>query len=319
MQWIALPLLLAVASTAASAPRRAPARMLTVPAVAEGVAADGTNVAISLGRVRGDCNHVRVWRRATRTVVRLGRKRPCGDETSTGSGLLGPTLAGNRALWLTYAGGNIREWSLWTATTKRPQPRRLAFVPRDVEAPGPIVLGEGDAGRFGDILPYSFDRTVLALRAGGSRRFSWRAPARVVALAAKRGELAVAVETGAIVVLDAAGRVLREDRVAPPVDAVRLTGNGVLVQRRRTLELRGAGPARTWTLQPGARLVDAEGTLAVYVDAGAVHALRLTDGKGAVVARGQRPSAQLEAGGLVYASGKRIRVVPIAALLRRLR
>ena len=62
------------------------------------------------------------------------------------------SIAGRRAVWLHYTGGN-REWSLFTATTRAPRPRQLAFIPRDVDEPAPIVLGEGSGSRYGDYIP----------------------------------------------------------------------------------------------------------------------------------------------------------------------
>jgi hypothetical protein len=67
-------------------------------------------------------------------------------QTSTGTAIAGLSLAGTRALWVHYGGGNIREWTVWTATgSKTSSPKRLAFVARDVDGPAPVVLGDGGA------------------------------------------------------------------------------------------------------------------------------------------------------------------------------
>jgi hypothetical protein len=91
-----------------------------------GPAADGSSVAFAVARQPGDCFHVAIGNRSTGHVGRLGQKRGCGPATSMGSGLVGPVLAGGRALWVTYAGGNFREYSLWTATSRRPKPASSA-------------------------------------------------------------------------------------------------------------------------------------------------------------------------------------------------
>jgi hypothetical protein len=70
-----------------------------------------------------------------------------------------------------------------------PEARLLRFVSRDVDAPSPIVLGAGDSSRFGSLLPYAVDRTVYTVGANGRAGLLWEAPATVVALAAKDGEL----------------------------------------------------------------------------------------------------------------------------------
>src|SRR4029450_4323729 len=77
--------------------------------------------------------------------------------------------AGNRALWLHFVGGNQRDWSVWTASTTRLLPRRLAATTVDVDSPAPMVVGHGDASRFGELLPYAVGRNVVGLRGNGSR------------------------------------------------------------------------------------------------------------------------------------------------------
>jgi hypothetical protein len=282
----------------------APPRAITAAAPVTGLAADGQLVGFAVGRRGRDCFRVELWNRTTGSVKRLGKPRPCGPETSTGQGLVGPVIAANRALWLTYTGGNIREWMLWTATTTRRTPRRLAFVARDVDSPPPIVLGAGDS----EILPYAVDRRVVALRAGGARRFTWTAPARVVALAANAGELAAAVETGDVYLLDRNGVVLYRASLLPRVDAVALGGTRLVIQGGRRLVLRrNADQYSSWTLPSGARLVDADGETALYVAGSAVHAFRLDTGADSVARRtAGQALAQLEGRTLVVASGRRI-------------
>ena len=65
----------------------------------------------------------------------------CLEQASTGQGVWDVAVATNRLLWLTYAGGNIREWALWTAMTTRKSPWQVRFVARDVDDPPPIVIG----------------------------------------------------------------------------------------------------------------------------------------------------------------------------------
>jgi hypothetical protein len=266
-------------------------RSLLAPTRVTGLAVDGSYVALAVAARRRDCFHVRIWDRTTGTVRRLGRPRPCGPTPSTGQRLLGPSIAGNRALWITYGGGNIREWTLWTGSTANPRtPRRLAFIARDVDETGPFVLGEGDASRLGYILPYAIDRTVIVLRPGGSVRFRWTTPARVTALAAKEGELAVALANGEVHVLDAAGRMLNRYRFGTAgLDAVRITGRALLMQSGRTLALQlSEDRLRAWTLPPGARLADAERNLAAYVVGRTVHLLDLDGGRDRIIRRTRR-------------------------------
>lgn len=263
-----LALLLVPAALSASS------RSVTAPAPVTGLAFDASRIAYASGRSARDCNRIYVWNLSTRGVTRFPRPTSC-VRTSTGSGISGLALAGTRVLWVHFIGGNTREWTLWTATTTRTKPRRLRFVARDVDDPAPIVVGDGDSARAGDMLPYAVDDQVVALRVNGARRFAWTAPARVVALSALGGELAVASAGGVVTVLDASGTVLRIETFASEVQAVRLTGSALLVQRGRTLELRGGGAPRTWLLPARARLEDAQGNRAWYVSGGQIVELRL--------------------------------------------
>lgn len=277
-------------------------RTITAPAPVTALAADGPRVAYATGFAARDCNRVYVWQPATGKIAKLGRKTHC-VRTSTGNAIAAVSIAGARVLWLHYVGGNVREWSLWTATPARPAPVRLRLVSREADAPPPIVLGEGDVSRLGDILPYALDRTVIALRSNGSRRYSWLAPARVVALHASGGELAVATEGGVVTVLDAGGRVLRRESFGAEIQVVRITGDSLAVQHGRTLELRG-GRIAMYSLVAGARLADVDGARAAIVRAGKVSTFDLDEGFGRVVASGSH--AQLEGSALVIASGRSV-------------
>ncbi len=298
-----------VVAVAASAAGAAGPRFVAAPAPVEALAMDGRLVAYASGRSIGDCDRIRIWNLTTRSVTRLGRTMPC-DEGSTGTGIAAVSLAGNRVLWLHYTGGNIREWRLFTATTTRPLPRQLAFEPRDVDSPAPLVIGPGDASRLGDILPYALDRTVVALRNDGARRFSWRAPARVTALAALDGELAVASEGGVVTILDAQGDVLGTETFAGEIQTVRLTGTGVLVQRGRTLELRSGDTTRTWQLPARATLRDATATAAFYVTGGQIRELRL-DAVNRQRQLGLGSDVQAEILSVATSSGRRVTVTPL--------
>ena len=267
---IALLALLLVPATFAAA-----TRTVTAPAPVTALAFDAGRLAYASGHSASDCTRVQVWNLATRGVTLFPRPTSC-VETSTGSGISGLAIAGNRVLWTHYIGGNFRDWTLWTATTTKTKPLRLRFVTREAEDPAPIVVGDGDSGTPGGILPYAVDREVIAVRTNGARRFAWTAPARVTALSARDGELAVASAGGVVTVLDAGGSVLRTETFASEVQAVELTGEALVVQRARALELRGAGGPHLWPLAARAQLEDADATFAYYVLGGQIRQLRLT-------------------------------------------
>ena len=277
------------------------------PAPVQAVAADGDRVAYAAGLSAGDCNRVYIWNLRTRGVTRLGRRTHC-QQSSTGNAISGVSLAGTRALWLQYQGGNRREYTLWTATTTRPKPILVASREVDVDDPAPIVLGEGGSEQLGDMLPYAVGTTVRVLRANGSRRFSWTAPGRVVALHARDGELAVVTEDSRVTILDAAGRPIGEESYEEPIRSVRITGGGLLVHRGNRLELRDGSGARSWRIPAGSRLQDANGVRALYVHRGELRSLRFSPYTDRTVASAS--FGRLEGATLVTVSGRVLRAGP---------
>jgi outer membrane protein assembly factor BamB len=246
---------------------------------------------------------VYVWNLATRGVTKLGRKTHC-EQTSTGNAIAALSIAGTRVLWVHYAGGNIREWSLWTATWKRPQPRLIRFVARDVDLPPPIVLGPGDLTR----LAYAVDRTVIALDANGARRFTWTAPARVSALAVFGGGTWVALDGGALYELNERGRPLE----FPPLDgnasAIVVDGLGSFAQVGRLIEARIGGTTETYAIPAGGRLVDAAASRALWVAAGRVGVHDFSSGRDLSVVG---TAAAIEDRSLLVGSGRRITIRPL--------
>lgn len=281
-------------------------RSVTAPAPVLAIAFDGSRIAYVSGRSATDCDRVRLWNFAPPGVTRLGRGTHCA-QTSTGTKITTVAVAGRRALWLHVTGGNIREWSLWTATGHLPAPRRLRFARADADAAPPIVVGNGDTSRRGDLLPYAVGRTVAVLRVNGSRRFAWTAPTTVTALSAFGGELAVAVEGGDVFVLDASGQILRTQTFGSTADAVHLTDGALAIQRGRSIEVRTeAGAETVFSVAAGIRLADAEGDRIVLVGGGSVRVLDLRGGREPIVAAGS--AATLELGRLAIASGRRVSV-----------
>lgn len=272
------------------------------------LALDGRRIVFAEGRSAHDCDRIRIWNLQTRGVTRLPRPTSC-EQTSTGTGIASVAIAEVRVLWLHYTGGNIREWRLYTATTSAPRPRLLRTASRDVDEPSPYVVGDGNGSRFGSMLPYAVESEVIVLRPDGSRRFSWQAPARVVALSALFGRLAVATEGGLVTVLDSAGRPVRSESFGREIAAVKLSGDGVLAQLGNTLELRRGGATRTFALPRGARLTDALGDRAFYVVGGQARQLLLTSGAQRLVALGTQVEAELST--VATANGRVVTVRPL--------
>jgi hypothetical protein len=305
----ALLLLFTAAGTASAL--TSPGRTRSLPAPVAELALTHASIAFSVGATRRDCDHVELWNPDSKGTWRFGRPRPCGDVASTGSGIADVAVASSRVLWLEYTGGNIREWSLKTATITRKTPRLLRFVARDVDERSPIVLGAGAR----DALPYAVDRDVTFLGDDGRAIFRWRAPARVVALAAGpvptvgAARVAALLDTGDVVLLSARGDVVARyfyGRLV--VKALHLAGVGLVVQRDEEVELRGAdSPPRRLPLPPEARMLDYAQGRVVYARGRDVYTLRVRTGKHALLLRGVRPTlVGLDAHGLAWATGRSV-------------
>ena len=309
---LAAALLVACLAAGAAAARTSD-RFVLGPAPVTAVASSGAVVAFATGPTSRDCDRVRRWNLGTRGIVRLGQPRPCGDATSTGRGLAGLAVAHARALWITYVGGNIREWSLWTATPGKPTPRLVSSAARDVDDPQPLVIGGSDKA----LLPWAIDATVTGLRSDGARVFRTTLASPVRALATGAGQVAALLADGHVVVLAGDGTMVRDYAYAPgDVRAVALGGVGVLVQRRHgVLDVRKGAAARTIELPSTALMLDfAEGVLLYSVGA-QLRGRKLSTGRDVLVRIAPTPvQATLDASGLVYADGRRVRFVPTRAV-----
>ena len=193
------------------------------------IAIAGTDVAYADEYRRG-CHEVRLWTPEYFADRRLASH--CFVGTSTGSGVAGAIATETRALWLTYTGGNIREWSLWTKAIGG-KARKIEFAAADVDGPAPIVLGRPAEG----VLPYAVGRTILVLAADGSRVFSLTARDRVVSLSAYKGGFAAVLADGTVLEVRP-GRPVVEHAYAPGAasEAVLTVTVGLVVKTKAGLD-----------------------------------------------------------------------------------
>jgi hypothetical protein len=282
------------------------------PAAAREVAAGGPVVALGTtaaevayaAQVRPGCFEVRVWDTADRGVRRYARH--CFVSTSTGSGVAAVSVSQRRALWLTYTGGNTREWSLWTKS-RTSQAKRLGFVARDVDGPGPFVVGSAWEGS----LPYALDETVVVLRPDGSRRFALRAPARVVSLSAHTRGYAAVLANGNVLTISGDGRPLREHAFTEPVQAAVLAGPGLVALTRSGIEIRNGSAVRTLPLPAGTRFGGFSEGVVAYGVGRQLRLLRVADGRDRLFRTvAPRSAAQLGRRGLGWSSGTRVSFAP---------
>ena len=272
--------LLALAATGAAAALLTPGRTVVEPTPVTSLGVTGRSVVYATGEnaTRTRCAAVKLWDTGTRGLWTFGESttRICREGLSTGSGVSAVATSGRRVYWVTFAGGNIREYTLWTATPARKSPRRLADASSDVDsAERPLVLGIGS--REG--VPYAVQDTVTYVADDGRRLFRVSVGSPVVLLAAGTGpgaqRVVAALADGRVVVLSATGATLRTLDYEPgEVDAVTLALPGPIVQAGTQVRV----GAQTVTLPRGAQLLDARQGRLVYAQGLQVRARAVADG-----------------------------------------
>ena len=240
-----------------------PRRTLTHGGVITALGLTHASVTYAVGRTASDCDHVELWNTDTKATWRFGRPRPCRD-LPVFSGIGPVAVATNRVVWVSFAGGNLTDWQLWTATPTRKTPRRLVFVERDTTAPPAIVLGQGTPAG----VPYAVGADVTFLGENGAPLFKWTAPSEVRAITSGAGPfgwtVAALLDTGEVVILDAQGSVARTYDFDPgEVRWLALAPAGLLVQVvGATVEIHRGDAMRTVELRPNGIALDyADGSL----------------------------------------------------------
>ena len=274
------------------------ARERQTPGPLSAVAITGAEVSYADEYSTG-CHEIRLWDIADRSDRRLASH--CFVGTSTGSGVAAVAAVAERALWLTYTGGNIREWSLWTKR-RGARVKRVAFVTADVDGPPPIVLGR----TWESSLPYAIGRTVVALAPNGSRRFTLTAPARVVTLTEHSRGYAAVLANGNVLTISPEGKALREFPFARGVveDAV-LVAAGLVVKTPDGLEIHKGGSTRQIQLPLGSQFFGYSEGMVAYGTGRQLRLKLLRTGRDTLfrtLAPGFR--AQLGRRGIAYTSGR---------------
>jgi hypothetical protein len=286
----AIVLVLVPAAAAATARERPVAGPIST------VSITGTEIAYS-DEYRKRCHEIRLWDVATRSDKRLASH--CFVSTSTGSGVAGAIASGGRALWLTYIGGNTREWSLWTKG-RNAKARRIAFLAADVDGPPPIVLGRAWEGS----LPYATGSKIVVLAPNGSRRFTLTAPDRVVSLSAHSRGYAAVLASGNVLTISLAGKLLREREFEPGlVQEALLAAPGLIVKTRTGLEIRNGDAIRLVPLPLGSRFLGYSEGIVAYGTGRQLRLKRLANGNDTLFRTLEpRFQAQLGRRGIVYVS-----------------
>jgi hypothetical protein len=253
---------------------------------------------------------VRLWITERKALYTFKPGLDCTVETSTGTGIATVSVAERRVLWLAYTGGNIREWSLFTATPTQKTPKRLRFVSRDVDGPAPIVLGQGTRRA----VPFAVDAELTYLGDNGAAIFKKTLPSAVRSVVAGQGPGAIRVAallaSGDLVALRADGsHVFTRPAPAGSVTAFGLFTKGVALQIGTDVHLLTAGSDTLVSLEPGARMLDAGMNRILYAKAGDLWALRVATGERTLLVEGstgQPVFGQSEPGGAAWYRGSTV-------------
>ena len=288
----------------------APGRTVTEPSrvTALGVTHRSVVYAVDATPDRSRCAYVRLWNTATRGLWSFGEQttRICKEGPSTGSGISSVATSGRRVYWVTYVGGNIREYDLWTATPTRSSPRRLAEGSSDVDSgERPLVLGAGTP----EGVPYAVGATITYVADDGRRLFrvSVGSPVRLLAAGIGPGaqRVVASLADGRVVVLSKTGSVIRTTEYEPEtVTAVLLALPGAIVQTGADVRV----GATTVALPTGSSLLDYRQGQLVYAKGSQVRARRVATSADTLVRTipsvpGRQPLFSTDAWGSGWATG----------------
>ena len=280
-------------------------RVLPAPVTA----LDMTNQAVATATAwsPGHCEAVDLWSPDVRARYGFQAPGPC-PATSTGRGIASVAVTYNRVLWLAYAGGNDRDWTLWMATRTAKAPKKLRFASAPVDAAPPIVLGNAGELEFA----YAVGPDVVILSDTGARLGSWHAPARVVALSADGvGGVAMLLETGNLVVLapkNGRASVVTDYDYAPgEVRTFVTVPGGVAVSTANDVELRTPAKTTPLGIDSGARVLGFSDGNLVYARGAEIRDYKRPSGDDVLLRHVKPPFlAEFDRRGLAWVTGRHV-------------
>jgi hypothetical protein len=177
-------------------------------------------------------------------------------------------VSGERVVFLSYVGGNTREWRLWTATPTAKRPRLLRTASADAGAPSPILLGNG--GELG--IPYAVGRDVVVLAPDGHRERTWHAPADIVSLGESSGTIAATLADGTV----AAFRLVPATAAPvvytqPGARAAQALSDGIVIDASDGIYLRNGKRSLRFDVPAGARMLGYSDGWLVYASGRQIH------------------------------------------------
>ena len=312
---VALGALGALSGGAGAVTKPGRTRTETAPVSALAVTGYSVSYAVADNAKRSDCAHVYLWHTAGGSIGkwRYGKptNEPCIEGTSTGDGISAVAMSAARTLWVQYAGGNLRDWQLFTATQTKPQPHQLAFVEQDVDLPSPIVVGEGTP----QAVPYAVGPKVTYLGDNRAAVFKWTALSPVTALAAGYGPggavVAAVLKSGELDLLNGSGTVVHTYAYQPgELGAVFLGPAGAVVQDGASVLLLKGAQTSTVALPAHATMIGYGEGRVFYSLTGSIHALQVSSSQDSLLVAGTKKNPVLAsyatAGGFAWATGQTI-------------
>jgi hypothetical protein len=226
-------------------------------------------------------------------------------------------VAGTRLAWIVNQGGNTESSdTLYTASLPAPHERQVASALRTGNVDGTLtggwlsgLVGSGDRialNRFTTDGSGSVSAAALQRLAGGLTTIA-AGPATLRAASLDRHRVAVLRPDQTVALYDTErGRLLLTVVPSSSREVALRKDYVVVLTKTRTVEIfnaRTGGQVRTLAVAAGASKLDVYAGVAVYAVGRAVHVLRLSDGRDAVLATASRAIAglEIEAPGIVYA------------------
>lgn len=253
-----------------------------------------------IGWTRSTCEGAVLWVPGIRQRWLFHVPGPC-PATSTGRGVSAVAVSGRRIVFLSYVGGNTREWRLWTATPTAKKPRLIRSASADADAAPPILLGNG--GEAG--IPYAVGRGVFVLSASGARVLTWQAPADIVSLNVHSGLLAATLDDGTVQTVSPAQPTSVDSYDQPGARTAEAITGGVVIEAADGIHLRKGPRTLRFDVPAGARMVGYNDGWLTYASGREIH-LYSYQRKQDVLARTVRSapvSADADRGGMGWTNG----------------
>jgi hypothetical protein len=226
----------------------------------------GGSFAAGLAWTRSTCEGAVLWNPGVRRRWLFRVPGPC-PATSTGRGVSAVAVSGDRVVFLSYVGGNTREWRLWTATPTAKRPRLLRTASADADTTSPILLGNG--GEEG--IPYAVGRDIFVLSPAGARKLKWHAPADIVSLNEHSSTLAATLGDGSVATVSLTRGNATAIYAQPGARAAEAIVDGVVIEAADGIWLRKGALAFPFERPAGAHMIGYSDGWLVYSRGREIH------------------------------------------------